>query len=74
MYICEFCDEPIEEREKAKFLPAGEWQPTAEPKDKLSIGFHISGALQPAGMAILGDYRAGHGKSRKTTLPSVRVS
>lgn len=48
-YVCEHCDEEIEERHKAEMLPAGEWQPTAEPKDPGAVGFHISALYSPLG-------------------------
>ncbi|MCP4243939.1 MAG: phage terminase large subunit family protein [bacterium] len=57
-YICECCDQPIEERHKTwMFDPenGAEWQPTADP-DAIEraraanvIGFHISGLYSPIG-------------------------
>jgi phage terminase large subunit GpA-like protein len=48
-YICEHCEERIEERHKAMMLPEGQWQPTAAPVDPGCIGFHISGLYSPLG-------------------------
>nr|USU31104.1 phage terminase large subunit family protein [Methylobacterium sp. OTU13CASTA1] len=48
-YVCEACDEPFEERHKAEFLPAGEWRPTAIPRDPGCVGFHISALYSPLG-------------------------
>lgn len=48
-YICEHCDEAIEERHKATMLPAGFWEATATPQDPDCIGFHISALYSPLG-------------------------
>lgn len=48
-YVCEHCDEAIEERHKADMLPAGQWQATVTPKDPGSVGFHISALYSPLG-------------------------
>ena len=48
-YVCEHCEEPIEERHKATMLPAGFWEPTAVARDPDCIGFHISALYSPLG-------------------------
>jgi phage terminase large subunit GpA-like protein len=48
-YVCEHCEEVIEERHKATMLPEGIWRPTAEAKDPGTIGFHISALYSPLG-------------------------
>lgn len=49
VYVCEHCEGKIEERQKAEFLPAGQWQATAVAKDPGSVGFHISALYSPLG-------------------------
>lgn len=48
-YVCEHCDEAIEERHKATMLPEGEWIATTQPQDPGCIGFHISALYSPLG-------------------------
>ena len=57
-YVCEHCEEPIEERHKTWMLApenGAVWQPTADPEQvRLAqeagvIGFHISGLYSPIG-------------------------
>lgn len=57
-YICEACEQPIEERHKTWMLDpenGAEWQPTADPetieqaREANVIGFHISGLYSPIG-------------------------
>lgn len=47
-YQCEACGVLIEERYKAKMLPAGEWRATAH-SDGKTAGFHISTLYSPLG-------------------------
>lgn len=55
-YVCEHCDEPIEERHKASMLPAGQWQATVEkPKNPDAVGFHISALYSPLGWLSWGE-------------------
>jgi phage terminase large subunit GpA-like protein len=49
VYVCEHCEEPIEERHKATMLPGGFWEPTAVAQDPDCIGFHISALYSPLG-------------------------
>jgi phage terminase large subunit GpA-like protein len=48
-YVCEHCEEPIDERHKATMLPGGFWEPTAVAQDPDCIGFHISALYSPLG-------------------------
>jgi phage terminase large subunit GpA-like protein len=48
-YVCEHCEEQIEERHKTELLAAGEWRATATAKNPNTIGFHISGMYSPLG-------------------------
>lgn len=48
-YVCEHCDEAIDERFKAEMLPAGEWIATAEAKEAGAVGFHLSALYSPLG-------------------------
>lgn len=57
-YLCEHCEEPIEERHKTWMLDpdnGAEWRPTADPetiaraREAAIVGFHISGLYSPIG-------------------------
>ena len=48
-YLCEACEQPIDEHAKTLMLASGEWQPTATSVDPLTVGFHISGLYSPVG-------------------------
>ena len=48
-YHCEGCERRIEERHKTAMLAAGEWRPTAESADPLTVGFHVSSLYSPVG-------------------------
>ena len=48
-YECEACDGAIQEHHKTVMLQAGDWQPTAEPSDPGTIGFHLSALYSPVG-------------------------
>lgn len=49
-YICEHCEEPIEERFKTEMLAAGEWTVTApENVHPDRVGYHISSLYSPFG-------------------------
>jgi phage terminase large subunit GpA-like protein len=48
-YVCDACDDRIEEHHKTAMLAAGEWRPTAEAQDPGTIGFHISALYSPVG-------------------------
>ncbi|KZL02647.1 phage terminase large subunit family protein [Pseudovibrio sp. Ad26] len=74
-YLCEHCDQPIEERFKTWMMdPANGacWQPTADPElirkahEAGIVGFHISGLYSPIGWlsweAIARSWEAAQGK------------
>jgi phage terminase large subunit GpA-like protein len=48
-YVCEGCETAIAEHHKTAMLEAGTWQPTAEPSDPTTIGFHLSALYSPVG-------------------------
>lgn len=48
-YVCEACDTPIAEHHKTGMLEAGEWRPTAEGADPLTVGYHLSALYSPVG-------------------------
>jgi phage terminase large subunit GpA-like protein len=52
-YQCEHCGERFEEMHKPAMLRGGEWRATA-PSNGRTAGFHLSWALQPAGVVQLG--------------------
>ena len=74
-YVCEHCDQPIEERHKTWMMDpenGAEWRPTAPPdlvakaREARTIGFHISGLYSPIGWLswedIARDWEAAQGK------------
>ena len=46
-YICQSCNAPIAEKDKAQMLRSGQWQATAKAKDPRHIGFHINRFYSP---------------------------
>lgn len=46
-YICEACNAPIAEKQKAAMLRQGQWQATAVAKDPKHIGFHLNRFYSP---------------------------
>ncbi|WP_457091384.1 phage terminase large subunit family protein [Microvirga sp. P5_D2] len=77
-YVCEHCGALIEERHKATMLPEGIWQPTAEPKDPGTVGFHISALYSPLGWMswedIAREWEAAQGDvSRLKTFKNTRL-
>ena len=46
-YICEACNQPIEEKYKAEMVRQGEWRATAVAKDPKHIGFHLNRFYSP---------------------------
>ena len=46
---CAGCGELIEERYQTDLLSRGEWRPTAEGKDPLTRGYHLSALYSPSG-------------------------
>ena len=48
-YVCEGCEDRIEEHRKTAMLEAGEWRATAEAGDPGTIGFHLSALYSPVG-------------------------
>jgi phage terminase large subunit GpA-like protein len=48
-YVCEHCEEDIDERHKATMLPGGAWQATAQAAEPGTVGFHISALYSPLG-------------------------
>ncbi|OHC75228.1 MAG: phage tail protein [Rhodospirillales bacterium RIFCSPLOWO2_12_FULL_58_28] len=48
-YVCEACEQNINEHHKTAMLEAGEWQATAASSDPLTIGFHLSALYSPVG-------------------------
>ncbi len=49
-YECEKCGRHWRNEDKAVFLPAGEWRPTAEPSEPGFRSYHISALYSPVGM------------------------
>ena len=49
-YECEKCSGYWKNEDKAFFLPAGEWRPTAEPSEPGFRSYHISALYSPLGM------------------------
>ncbi len=48
-YLCESCDNRIEEHHKTAMLGVGEWRATAQAADPSTIGFHLSALYSPVG-------------------------
>ena len=48
-YECEKCHEKIHEHHKAKFLPLGEWRPTADSLDPSTRSYHLNSLYSPLG-------------------------
>src|SRR5262249_34719084 len=48
-YVCEACEQRIEERHKTAMLAQGKWRPTAISTDPLTVGFHVSSLYSPLG-------------------------
>jgi phage terminase large subunit GpA-like protein len=48
-YMCEHCNDPIEEHHKTAMLDDGEWIATADCSDPKVVGFHISALYSPVG-------------------------
>ncbi|MGD9509702.1 MAG: phage terminase large subunit family protein [Geminicoccaceae bacterium] len=48
-YLCEACEQRIEERHKTAMLGNGAWRPTATSLDPLTVGFHVSSLYSPVG-------------------------
>lgn len=54
-YICEKCNEPIEEKHKTLFLEKGKWKPTHENNDPTTISFHLNSLYSPVGFLSWAD-------------------
>lgn len=49
-YVCEHCDEEIDERHKTVMLEQGEWKPTAPEKvSEKKVGYHLNSLYSPLG-------------------------
>ncbi len=54
VYLCEACEQPIENHAKGGMLPRGEWRATAEGDGK-TAGFHLSSLYSPPGWYSWGE-------------------
>ena len=63
-YECRFCHYHIQNYEKSKMLPLGEWRPEAE-GDGLTAGFQLSALYHPHGWASFSDIAVAHGLAYK---------
>jgi phage terminase large subunit GpA-like protein len=48
VYVCEYCNQEIQNHQKHWMLPRGEWRPAAPGQGKVA-GFHLSGLYSPVG-------------------------
>lgn len=48
-YVCEGCDEWIDEHHKTRMFAEGTWEPTAVSDDGVTVGYHLSALYSPVG-------------------------
>ncbi|MCB1833849.1 MAG: phage terminase large subunit family protein, partial [Geminicoccaceae bacterium] len=64
VYLCIDCEQAIENRQKTRMLPRGEWRPTAKGRPNVR-GYHLSGLYRPVGWKSWGDMAVERAKAGK---------
>lgn len=70
-YICQECGDRFDERDKLKWMQAGEWRSTCTPKELYHYGYKKNGLLASPGMTSWFDIAIAHEGCNPPGLPRI---